>query len=60
MMGMQHMEARLESLEGVYIQVADHLNSIDARKAMDQKFTWTVGIVLTTWLTTILAILYHR
>lgn len=28
--------------------------------AVDQKFTWLVGMIVGTWITTILTILFHR
>jgi hypothetical protein len=28
--------------------------------ASDQKFTWVVGMIVGTWITTILTILFHR
>ncbi len=27
---------------------------------IDQKFTWMFGLIVGTWITTILAILFHR
>lgn len=69
---MQHMEARLGSLEGAFTQVADRLNGIDMRlnsidaridvmrRDFDQRFTWVIGIVVTSWVTTVLAIFFHH
>lgn len=69
---MQHIEGRLSRLEGAYEQVADRLNSadlsiIDLRKEMnqrfdevDRRFNWAIGLIVTSWTTTILAVLLHR
>jgi len=62
-------------LEGAYEQAGLRLASIDMRiDALDRKidsrfdalddkmirrFLWTIGIVLSTWLTTIVTILFH-
>ncbi len=89
----QPWEAGLARLEGAYAQVADRLNSIDARFAqidgrfaqidtrfaqidgrfaqvdmrfgqienrMQQQFLWLVGSIFGTWITTMLAILFHH
>jgi hypothetical protein len=73
------MEERIARLEGIYEQVRDRLNGIDARLAgidariggletamearfaqIDQRFMWLTGIVIGTWITTILTILFHH
>lgn len=66
------MEIRMAHLEGAYQQVADRLNGIDnridgvyreigdLRRDMNQRFIWLTGIVMTSWVTTFLAVLLHR
>jgi hypothetical protein len=78
-----NVEERVARLEGVFEQVGDRLNSIDARltsmddhingrfgqvegrfaqieQKIDSRFAWMLGVVLTTWMTTILTVLFHR
>jgi hypothetical protein len=72
-MGMSStMEERIARLAGSYEQIRDRLNGIDTRLAsmdhtidafrnqVDQRFTWLTGIVIGTWITTILTILFHH
>jgi len=56
-------------VEGSLEQIAARLSAIDARfdrrfdildRKIDQRFKWTIGAVLGTWLTTILAIFFHH
>jgi hypothetical protein len=66
------MEIRLARLEGAYEQIDRRLDdlrdtmnrgfsSADQRFAgIDQKLTWIVGLIVATWTTTILTILFHR
>jgi len=66
------MEGRIARLEGAYEQISDRLNGIDARLTglehtidtrfaqVDQRFTWLTGVVIGTWITTILTILFHH
>lgn len=68
----QQMEIRLARLEGAYEQLDRRLadlreamglgfSSIDQRFAgIDQKLTWIVGLIVATWTTTILAILFRH
>lgn len=70
-MGAETMESHVSALEGAYKQVADRLNGMDARigsielridtfsRDIDQRFNWLTGIVVATWITTMLAILFH-
>lgn len=53
-------------------QVSERLNSIDRRldgvdrrfdslgQRLDVRFNWLTGIVIGTWITTILAVLFHH
>lgn len=60
-MATQPMEARIAHLEGTFAQVSERLNSIDRRlDGFDQRFNWLIGIVVGTWITTILTIIFHR
>lgn len=71
-MSAQPLEARLAHLEGAFVQVGERLNSIDRRldsmdqrfgrleQALDARFSWLMGIVVGTWITTILTVLFHR
>jgi tetrahydromethanopterin S-methyltransferase subunit G len=65
----QPLEARMAHLEGVVQQIGERLNSIDRRldsidgrfaqvdarfAQIDTRFNWLIGIVVGTWITTIL------
>ena len=68
--------SRMARLEGAYDQVSQRLMNIEPRfdaldrkidllrdtldKKIDQRFTWTVGIIVTTWLMTIASIYLHH
>lgn len=66
------MEARVGALECAYSQVADRLNGMDGRlggierlfesleQRIDVRFNWLTGIVVGTWSTIMLAILFHH
>ncbi len=66
------MEERIGRLEGAYEQIRDRLNGIDGRLAgiessvdtlrthVDQRFMWQTGLIVGTWMTTILTVLFHR
>jgi hypothetical protein len=72
----QSIEARIAHLEGTFDQVSERLNSIDRRldgmdrrlfgevsglrRDMNQRFNWLLGIVMTSWITTILAMTLHH
>ena len=63
-------------LEGAYEQIVKRLDSIDVRlermdakfdgkfdtlrSEMTQQYRWLVGMIFGTWVTTILAIFFHR
>ena len=60
-MSTQALEARMSHIEGAFDQVNERLGSIDRRlDAMDQRFNWVIGTILGTWITTILAIIFHH
>ena len=69
------LEARIAHVEGAFDQVNERLNSIDRRldgfdrrfegfdrrfESVDRRFNWLTGIVVVTWVTTILTILLHH
>jgi tetrahydromethanopterin S-methyltransferase subunit G len=62
------LEARIAHVEGSFEQVTERLGSIERRlDAMDARFNhvdarlnWLTGIVVGTWATTILTILFHH
>ena len=53
------MDQRLVSLES---RMGDHLVALETRvdKKIDSRFVWSVGIVVTTWLSTIVSIYLHH
>ncbi len=66
------LEARLAHVEGAFQQVNERLNSLERRldsfehvvalrfDQVDRKFTWLTGIVVATWITTMLTVLFHH
>ncbi|HTU71401.1 MAG TPA: hypothetical protein VMF11_13910 [Candidatus Baltobacteraceae bacterium] len=65
----------MSHIEGAFDQVDKRLGSIDRRldgfeqrffqidsrfAQIDQRFNWVIGTIVGTWITTILAILFHR
>jgi hypothetical protein len=55
------LESRMSRVEGVLEQSNERLGSIERRlDSMDQRFTWLIGIIVGTWITTILAIFFHH
>jgi hypothetical protein len=66
------MEARMARLEGAYEQISKRLGGIDRRLdgmertldarfvQVDHKFMWVIGLVVTSWLTTISAVLLRH
>ncbi|HEX3456407.1 MAG TPA: hypothetical protein VHR97_00485 [Candidatus Baltobacteraceae bacterium] len=71
-MHVHSLEARMARVEGAFGQVNERLGGLDRRfdsfenltalrfDQMDRRFTWLTGIVVGTWVTTILTILFHR
>ena len=59
-------------VEGAFEQVTERLNSMDRRLdriettmesrfgLVDQRLNWVIGIVVSTWITTVLTVLFHR
>jgi len=59
------IEQRLGSIElkfeARFAQVDGRFGQMDARFAqIEQKFMWLFGLIGSSWITTILAVLYHR
>jgi tetrahydromethanopterin S-methyltransferase subunit G len=62
------LEARIARVEGAFEQVNERLGSIERRldavdlrfNHVDSRFNWLTGIVVGTWATTILTILFHH
>jgi tetrahydromethanopterin S-methyltransferase subunit G len=62
------LEARIAHVEGAFDQVNERLGSIERRldtidfrfNHVDSRFNWLTGIVVGTWVTTILTILFHH
>lgn len=62
------LEARIAHVEGAFNQVNERLGSIERRldsidvrfNNVDARFHWLTGIVVGTWATTILTILFHH
>ena len=59
---MATQSGRISRLEGIVEAIPDRLNSIDNRisaleSRIDSRFNWMFGLVVTTWITTIIAIL---
>jgi len=60
-MSTQALEARMSRVEGILEQVDKRLDNIDRRlEGFDARFNWVIGTIVGTWITTILAILFHR
>jgi hypothetical protein len=59
------IDGRLASIDARFVQVDGRFAQIDGRFAaleqkIDSRFSWLLGIVVTSWVTTILTILFHR
>ena len=58
-------ESRFERIDARFDRVDSRFDRIDERfdrfgTQMDQRFMWLTGIVVGTWITTILTVLFHR
>jgi len=57
----QSIDVRFGQIDVRFGQIDGRFGQIDGRFAqIDQKFMWLTGIVVGTWITTILTILFHR
>jgi len=61
----QVLEARISHVEGIVEQINERvggvkrrLDSIETR--FDARFNWVIGIILGTWITTILTVIFHH
>jgi hypothetical protein len=71
-MSAQPLDARLAHLEGAFVQVDRRLDSLERRlesferatdsrfNQIDSRFNWLIGIVVTSGITTIVTVLFHR
>ena len=64
-MSTQSIDAKMSRLEEAFERVSERLSSMERRfdqrfESIDQRFNWVIGTVLATWITTILAIIFHR
>ena len=75
-MSAQPLDARIAHLEGAFDQVVERLNTIDRRldgmdvrfdtrlgrveQVLESRFTWMIGLMLGTWVSLMLAVLFHR
>ena len=75
-MSAETLEARLAHLEGAFLQMDRRIESlertVDARfSQIDSRFTqletrfetrfnWVIGLIVTSWISTIVTILFHR
>ncbi|MGH7716010.1 MAG: hypothetical protein ACREML_08445 [Vulcanimicrobiaceae bacterium] len=64
-MSAQPLDARMARIEGAFDQIDKRLESIDRRidrlaDLFESRFTWLTGIVVGTWITTVLTILFHK
>lgn len=52
------MQSRFDQIEGRF---EVRFGQLEGRVGLiDQRFNWLIGIVLATWITTILTVLFHR
>ncbi|MBV8725548.1 MAG: hypothetical protein JO350_09470 [Candidatus Eremiobacteraeota bacterium] len=55
------LEVRFDRIEGRFGQIDGRFAQIEGRfTQIDQRFMWLTGLVLGTWITTILTILFHH
>jgi hypothetical protein len=60
-MSSQTLDARMSRVEGILEQVDKRLDGIDRRlDGFDQRFNWVIGTIIGTWITTMLAVIFHR
>lgn len=70
------IDARFASIDARFASIDARFNAVDARfdtldrkvdalavrldSKIDNRFMWTIGVVLGTWLTTIMAVFFHH
>jgi len=52
------IDGRLASIDARFAQIDGRFAALEAK--IDSRFSWLLGIVVTSWVTTILTILFHR
>jgi hypothetical protein len=61
----QPFEARLAHLEGAFLQVDRRLESLERTmesrfSIVDQRFNWLTGIVVASWISTVVTVLFRH
>jgi tetrahydromethanopterin S-methyltransferase subunit B len=51
------IEERVAKIEGIIEQMNERLNHIET--SLRSNFKWTIGIMITMWVTIILTIIFH-
>lgn len=64
-MSTHSLEARIPHIEGAFDHVNERLSGIDRRldsmeHRFDQRFNWVIRTIIGTWITTIIALIFHR
>lgn len=55
------LEPRIADLEGAFDQINERLGGIERRlEGVDQRFNWVIGIIVGTWITTLLTVIFHH
>jgi tetrahydromethanopterin S-methyltransferase subunit G len=55
------VDRRLDTMDGRFNHLESRCAQVDARfNRVDSRFNWLTGIVVGTWITTMLTILFHR
>jgi len=55
------MDQRFATIDQRFVRIDQRFVTIDQRFAtIDQRFNWLIGLVVGTWITTILTILFHH
>jgi hypothetical protein len=61
----QILEARISHVEGIVEQINERMGGVERRldsieTRFDARFNWVIGIILGTWITTILTVIFHQ
>ncbi|HEY6326046.1 MAG TPA: hypothetical protein VIW73_05955 [Candidatus Cybelea sp.] len=71
-MSAQPLEVRMAHIEGAFLQLDRRMESVERRldalfnqlegrfSIVDQRFNWLTGILVTSWISTIVTVLLHR
>ena len=56
----RRMESLERTLDGRFNQFEGHFNQLETRfSIVDQRFNWLTGILVTSWISTIVTVLLH-